>query len=107
MGSRNILDESEFGNEWMLGNEDKVRGVKGDSQVSHNKSLSLQRQHFRKPNVIKDYAHLAVETNDCCSLLPHSLSYTKILLYRERSEPWNLFLLSQSFLKTCKTRCAS
>lgn len=43
MSSRNIRDESEFGDEWMLGDHEKVEEVEDDSQVSHNKSPSLQR----------------------------------------------------------------
>lgn len=43
MSSRNIPDESEFGDEWTWGDNDKVGGVNDDSQVSQDKSLSLQR----------------------------------------------------------------
>lgn len=43
MSSRNICDESEFGDEWMLGDHEKVEEVEDDSQVSHHKSRSLQR----------------------------------------------------------------
>lgn len=44
MGSRSILDESEFGDEWILRDDHNVvREQKDDSQVLYNKSLSLQR----------------------------------------------------------------
>lgn len=46
MGSRNILDEAEFEDKWLLGHDDSVGGVKDDSQVSNNKSPSLQRRRL-------------------------------------------------------------
>lgn len=49
VGSRSTLEDSrELTNEWMLAGDDKVGGVKDDSQVSHNKSLSLQRKLIKE-----------------------------------------------------------
>lgn len=96
MASRNMLDESEFVHEWMLEDDKKVEGVKDDTQVSHNKSSSLPREHSRKPNVITGYAKsLRIK---CCSLLPHPSSLTLRSCFTESHQyPWNLALLLQSF----------
>lgn len=44
IGSRSPLEDSkDLAGEWMLVGDDKVGGVKDDSQDSHHKSFSLQR----------------------------------------------------------------